>query len=72
METDAPGSRGFLNSLRSLGDVILASVQDRLELFTVELHEEKFRLIQICIWISASVFAGVMAITLATLTLVYL
>jgi uncharacterized membrane protein YqjE len=47
-------------------------VQDRLELFTVELQEEKFRLIQTFIWISAAVFTGMMAITFASLTLVYL
>ena len=63
---------GYLSSLRSLGEGLLASVQDRLELFTVELQEEKFRLIQTFIWISAAVFAGMMAITFASLTLVYL
>ena len=47
-------------------------MQDRLELFTVELQEEKFRLIQTFIWISAAVFSGMLAITFASLTLVYL
>ena len=72
METGTPGPAGYLSSLRSLGDGFLASVQDRLELFTVELQEEKFRLIQTFIWISAAVFTGMMAITFASLTLVYL
>ena len=72
METGTPGPAGYLGSLRSLGDGFLASVQDRLELFTVELQEEKFRLIQTFIWISAAVFTGMMAITFASLTLVYL
>jgi uncharacterized membrane protein YqjE len=72
METATPGPAGFLGSLRSLGDGLLASVQDRLQLFTVELQEEKFRLIQTFIWISAAVFTGMMAITFASLTLVYL
>ncbi len=72
MEPATPASGGFLSSLRSLGDGILASVQDRLELFTVELQEEKFRLIQTFIWISAAVFSGMLAITFASLTLVYL
>ncbi|HSY54638.1 MAG TPA: phage holin family protein [Opitutaceae bacterium] len=69
METATPG---FLNSFRVLGDSLLATVQDRLELFSVELQEEKFRLIQTFIWISAAVFTGMMAITFASLTLVYL
>jgi uncharacterized membrane protein YqjE len=72
METATPGPAGFLGSLRSLGDGLLASVQDRLQLFTVELQEEKFRLIQTFIWISAAVFTGMMAIAFASLTLVYL
>jgi uncharacterized membrane protein YqjE len=58
--------------LRGLADSLLGSVQDRFELFTVELHEEKFRLIQVFIWISAAVFCAVMAVTLASITIVYL
>jgi uncharacterized membrane protein YqjE len=72
MEPAAPAPAGYLSSLRSLGDGFLASVQDRLELFTVELQEEKFRLIQTFIWISAGVFAAMMAVTFTSLTLVYL
>jgi uncharacterized membrane protein YqjE len=72
MEPATPASGGFLSSVRSLGDGVLASVQDRLELFSVELQEEKFRLIQTFVWISTAVFAGMMAITFASLTLVYL
>jgi uncharacterized membrane protein YqjE len=71
MEPATPAPAGYLNSLRSLGDGFLASAQDRLELFTVELQEEKFRLIQTFIWISAAVFAAMMAVTFASLTLVY-
>lgn len=61
-----------MGALRTLGDGLLASGQERLELFSVELQEEKFRLIQIFIWISAAFVAGVMAITFASITLVYL
>lgn len=69
MET--PATPGFMASLRTLGDGLLTIVQDRLQLFAVELQEEKFRLIQVFIWISAAVFTGMMAITFASLTLVY-
>jgi len=72
METRTPASHGFLDSLRDLGDGLLGSLQNRLELLSVELHEEKFRLIQIFIWISAAVFSGMLAITFASITLVYL
>ena len=72
MENGTPPPLGFLGSLRTLGDGLLGTVQDRLELFSVELQEEKFRLIQIFVWITAAIFTGVMAITFASLTLVYL
>ena len=72
METPPPASTGFLGSLRSLGDGVLATVEDRLELFSVELQEEKFRLIQTIFWISAAVFSAMMAVTFVSLTLVFL
>jgi len=72
MENGPPAPPGFLGSLRALGDGLLATVQDRLELFAVELQEEKLRLIQTFVWISAAVFAGMLTLTFASLTLVYL
>jgi uncharacterized membrane protein YqjE len=72
MATETPGPTGLIGSLQALGDGLLSTVQDRLELLSVELHEEKFRLIQIFIWISAAIFTGLMAITFASLTIVYL
>jgi len=72
MDTPTSAPVGYLSSLRTLGDGFLASAQDRIELFTVELQEEKFRLIQTFVWISAAIFMGMMTITFASLTLVYL
>ncbi|MDI1319099.1 MAG: phage holin family protein, partial [bacterium] len=72
METPPPAPAGFMGAFRALGDSLLATVSDRLELFSIELQEEKFRLIQTFVWISAALFAGMMAITFASLTLVYL
>jgi uncharacterized membrane protein YqjE len=72
MESKTAAPTGYLDALRSLGDGLLGSVQERIELLSVELHEEKFRLIQIFIWISAAVFTGMMVVTFASLTLVYL
>ncbi len=71
MPTPAARPPGLLHSLQALGDNLLATTQDRLELLGVELQEEKFRLIQTFIWISAALFTGMMAITFASLTLVY-
>ena len=72
MEPATPAPTSYLSSLRSLGDALLATVQDRIGLFAVELQEEKLRLIQTFIWISAVVFTGMMALVFASLTLVYL
>jgi len=63
---------GILGGLRVLGDNLLGTVQDRLELASVELQEEKLRLVQTFLWISATVVAGMMALAFASLTLVYL
>jgi len=72
MDAREPHSPGFLESLRGLGANLLGTAHDRIELFTVELHEEKVRLVQLLIWIGALGFAAVMAMTFITLTLVYL
>ncbi|MDB6094660.1 MAG: hypothetical protein JWM32_2222 [Verrucomicrobia bacterium] len=72
MDSTPPASTGLLHALRSFGDGILGSIEDRLSLLAVELQEEKFRLIQIFIWISAAVFTGMLAITFASLAIVYL
>ncbi len=70
-ETEAPSSPGILGSLRTLGDNLLASVQDRIELLSVELQEEKYRLIQTFVWVSAAIFTAGLAIAFASLAVVY-
>jgi len=72
MEERDPSSPGFLDSLRGLGANLLGTAHDRIELFTVELHEEKVRLVQMLIWIGAIGFTAVMAMTFVTMTVVYL
>ena len=72
METRAPGPSGLLGSLRGLADGVIGSAHDRLELLAVELHEEKHRLIQIFIWISAIVFLAMLAMVFASLAIVVL
>lgn len=67
-----PAGAGLLSSLRGLADGLLETVRDRVELFALELHEEKFRVIQLFIWISAAIFSAILAITFASLTVVYL
>jgi uncharacterized membrane protein YqjE len=69
MPTSEP--TGVINSLRVLGESLIAGLRDRIELLSVELQEEKFRLIQLTLWFIAAVFTGMLAITFASITLVY-
>lgn len=70
MET-ARTPAGFLGSLQNLGDSLLGTAHDRLRLFSLELQEEKYRLIQILLYTAAAVLAGIMALTFASLTLAF-
>jgi len=72
MESSPPASSGFFKNLSGLGDSLLGALQERIELVSVELQEEKYRLVRLIIWGGAAVFAGVMTLSFATLTLVYL
>jgi uncharacterized membrane protein YqjE len=65
-------SPGVISSLRVLGESLAAGLRDRVELLSVELQEEKFRLIQLTLWFIAAAFTGMLAITFASITLVYL
>ncbi len=62
---------GFVAALRALADGLLASLQERVELLGLELQEEKLRLIQLFAWIRVIVFTGIIALTFASLALVY-
>ena len=72
MNPPAPGSSGLLGNLRGLADGLIGSAHDRLELLAVELHEEKYRLIQIFIWISAIVFLAMLAMVFVSMAIVVL
>lgn len=72
MEFPSHPSTSILDSVRGLADTLLKTVEDRIELISAELQEEKLRLLQAFIWITAAIFAGVLAITFASLTVVYL
>jgi uncharacterized membrane protein YqjE len=71
-DSPSPAFSGLLGALRTLGDNLLAGFQERVELLSVEVKEEKVRLVQIFIWISAAVFTAMMMLAFASLTVVYL
>jgi len=60
-----------MSSLRSLGDNLLGALQSRLTLFSIELHEERLRLAQFVIWLTAALFTGVMALAFVSLALAF-
>jgi uncharacterized membrane protein YqjE len=68
---DSSSSPGLLTSLRELADGIIASVQDRLTLVSIELQEEKLRLIRNFMWLGAVFFTAVLALTFVSLAVVY-
>lgn len=70
MDPRPSSSPSLLGSLREFVDGIIGSVHDRLDLLAVELHEEKYRLIQIFIWISSIVFLAMLTTVFASLVLV--
>lgn len=71
MDTSSSAT-GLFGALRKFGDNLLAILHARVELISLEVHEEKFRLVQIFVWISAAVFAAAMALSFISLTIVYL
>ena len=71
--SDSPSSLpGILSSLRQFADGLLGSVHDRLELFSIELQEEKLRVFRILILINAAIFSAFLALTFISLVVVYL
>ncbi|HLP01519.1 MAG TPA: phage holin family protein [Opitutaceae bacterium] len=63
---------GLFGSLRELGDGLLAGAQGRLELFSIELQEEKLRLLKTVVGVGAAVFLGMLAVVFTSLTVVFL
>lgn len=59
-------------SVRRMIEAGLRSVQNRVELFAVELQEEKAWLISTLLWAAAAVFFGGLAIIFVVGTVVYL
>ena len=63
---------GVWASLKRIGDTLLATVQNRVELFAVELQEEKCRLVEAILCAAALASFGMMTLSLVTFTVVIL
>ena len=72
MQENGPEKHGLFASLRQLATTALSTLQVRLELFSVELQEEKTSLIEIFLWTAAVIFSCLLAIVMVTVTVVWL
>ena len=63
---------GVWASLQRILDALLATAQNRVELFAVELQEEKHRLVEAILCAAAVAAFGMMTLTLVTFTVVIL
>jgi uncharacterized membrane protein YqjE len=63
---------GVWASLKRVSDTLLASVLNRIELFAVELQEEKCRLVEAMLCAAAVAAFGMMTLSLVTFTIVIL
>jgi uncharacterized membrane protein YqjE len=74
MSAKDPKAGGLMESLRRVGHSLVALLQNRLQLFSVELQEEKFRALQAVLWLAGGViliFLGLAMGVGATGVLVY-
>jgi len=67
-----PPPAGIFESLRSLGRTGLVAAQNRIELFSVELEEQKARLVKVLLLVVAAVFLANTAILAVSVTIVVL
>jgi uncharacterized membrane protein YqjE len=72
MSEDQPRPRGVLESLRGICDNVVALLQNRLELFGLELQDQKERLVRLILLAVGVLFLGNMAALVVTVTIVVL
>lgn len=70
METSTESGPGLFRSVKRLLNTALAGVENRIELFLVELREERFRLFDVLLLGCAVAVLGFMALVMTTVTLV--
>lgn len=63
-------SLGLLASMRRFADTGLLAAKNRIELFAVEVREERARFIELFLWSTIALFLGIMAVIVLTATVV--
>ncbi len=71
MAEEGQARGGIFASIRRLADTFLSAVHNRVELFALELQEEKHWLIATLLWSAAAIFFGVLAILLVVALIFY-
>ena len=71
MNDSPPNAGGWFESLRRIGESVLALIRGRFELFTVEWQEEKLRLLNLLVWLGLAAAIGVAGVFIAVLTLAF-
>ena len=72
MSESTESKPGVWASLKRILDTLLATAQNRIELFALELQEEKCRLVEAILCAAAVAAFGMMTLTLLTFTVVIL
>jgi uncharacterized membrane protein YqjE len=70
MASDDTPTGGLFDSLRRLGESVLGLAQRRIEVFALELQEEKVRALDLLVRAAALIVLGLLALVAATATLV--
>ncbi|HTI71530.1 MAG TPA: phage holin family protein [Candidatus Limnocylindria bacterium] len=68
--SDPAKSEGVFNTIGRIGDTLLATAQNRVELLANDMHEEKRRLVEMILWSAALSAFAMMALTLITFMIV--
>lgn len=71
MNTATTNTGGWFESLRRIGESLSALLRSRFELFTVELQEEKLRLLSLLIWLGLAAVFGAAGVIVAMITLAF-
>jgi len=62
-------AKGLSGSLRKIPTLLLSILRSRLELLSLEIREEKLRLMSLLLWMALAVILGAIALLVVTLTL---
>ena len=61
-----------MTSLRNLFALAVGVLRNRVELFALELHEEKYRLAEVCLLAGSALFLGLLSLILLTGVVLFL